>query len=140
MSNAINLTINAIQHIGIPVTDVTASQLFYGRLGFNNVMEAPFTHNGGTGTCVMMQRGNMFMELYQLPQGDLSEIRSRGNGHIDHVAFDVTDIDEAFKMISEAGFNVIEPEPVFLRFWKNGCKYFNITGPDGERLEFNQVL
>jgi len=20
------------------------------------------------------------------------------------------------------------------------CKYFNITGPDGERLEFNQIL
>jgi lactoylglutathione lyase len=27
-----------------------------------------------------------------------------------------------------------------LPFWKNGCKYFNITGPDGERLEFNQIL
>jgi len=21
-----------------------------------------------------------------------------------------------------------------------GCKYFNILGPDGERLEFNQIL
>ena len=27
-----------------------------------------------------------------------------------------------------------------LSFWKNGCNYFNITGPDGERLEFNQIL
>ena len=24
--------------------------------------------------------------------------------------------------------------------WKNGCKYFNVLGPDGERLEFNQIL
>ena len=39
-----------------------------------------------------------------------------------------------------AGFKVIEEAPVFLPFWKNGCKYFNITGPDGERLEFNQIL
>ena len=29
---------------------------------------------------------------------------------------------------------------VFLPFWKNGCNYLNITGPDGERLEFNQIL
>ena len=140
MNNAINLTINAIQHIGIPVTDLSASQQFYSRLGFSNVMEAPFKDKGGTGTCVMMQRGNMIMELYQLPEEGLAGIKARGNGHIDHVAFDVNDIDEAFKIISEAGFNVIEPAPVFLQFWKNGCKYFNITGPDGERLEFNQVL
>jgi catechol 2,3-dioxygenase-like lactoylglutathione lyase family enzyme len=140
MSNAINLKINAIQHIGIPVTNLAASQLFYGRLGFSNVMEAQFNDNGGTGTCVMMQRDNMIMELYQLPEAGLAQIRSRSNGHVDHVAFDVSDIDETFKVISDAGFNVLEPQPVFLQFWKNGCKYFNITGPDGERLEFNQVL
>ena len=140
MSSSISLIINGIQHIGVPVTDIAASQVFYSKLGFSNVMKAPFKDNGGTGTCVMMQRGNMIMELYQLPEAGLKEIRSRGNGHIDHVAFDVSDIDEAFKVIKEAGFNVIEEAPVFLQFWKNGCKYFNITGPDGERLEFNQIL
>lgn len=140
MNNNINLVINGIQHIGIPVTDIKASQQFYNRLGFSNVMQAPFTDNGGTGTCVMMQRGNMVMELYQLPEASLAEIRSRSNGHVDHVAFDVDDIDLTFKTIKDAGFNILEPEPVFLQFWKNGCKYFNITGPDGERLEFNQVL
>lgn len=140
MSNNINLAINGIQHIGVPVTNMDASQQFYSRLGFNSVMQAPFTDNGGTGTCIMMRRGNMIMELYQLPEASLAEIRSRSNGHVDHVAFDVDDIDLTFKTIKEAGFNVLEPEPVFLQFWKNGCKYFNITGPDGERLEFNQVL
>ena len=140
MQNAIQLKINSIQHIGIPATDINTSQLFYSRLGFSNVMEAPFKHGEEKGTCVMMQRGNMIMELYQLPDLALAEIRSRGNGHVDHVAFDVSDIDETFKIIKEAGFNIIEEAPVFLQFWKNGCKYFNITGPDGERLEFNQIL
>lgn len=140
MANSINLTINAIQHIGIPVTNIVVSQQFYSRLGFTNVMEAPFTDNGATGTCVMMQLNTMVIELYQLPQAGLAEIRNRGNGHIDHVAFDVSDIDHAFTTITQAGFNVLEPAPVFLQFWKNGCKYFNITGPDGERLEFNQIL
>ncbi|WP_419700730.1 VOC family protein [Mucilaginibacter sp. NFX135] len=140
MKNAIQLKINSIQHIGIPVTNLDASQQFYKRLGFNNVMQAHFIDHGEQGTCVMMQRENMIIELYQLPEAGLTEIRNRGNGHIDHVAFDVSDIDETYAIIKEAGFNIIEEAPVFLQFWKNGCKYFNITGPDGERLEFNQVL
>ncbi len=134
------LKINHIQHIGIPVTDINTSVSFYNRLGFNNVMEAPFDQNGEKGNCIMMQRGSMNVELYQLPESGLQEIRSRKNGHIDHVAFDVSDIDETFNYIKQEGFNILEDKPVFLQFWKNGCKYFNITGPDGERLEFNQVL
>ncbi|MBD1387651.1 VOC family protein [Mucilaginibacter rigui] len=138
MQNIINIT--AIQHIGIPVTNMDVSEAFYGRLGFANVMQGGFGEEGARGTCIMMKRDSMVIELYQLPEPGLSEIRTRRNGHIDHVAFDVPDIDEAFDTIKRAGFNIIEAEPVFLQFWASGCKYFNITGPDGERLEFNQVL
>lgn len=140
MESAINLKINAIQHIGIPVTNICVSALFYSKLGFIDVMEAPFEDSGEKGSCIMMKRDHMIIELYQLPQNALPGIRARKDGHIDHVAFDVNDIDEAYTTIKQGGFNIIEPEPVFLQFWQNGCKYFNITGPDGERLEFNQVL
>lgn len=88
----------------------------------------------------MMQQNQIIMELYQLPESDLAGIRNRKDGHVDHVAFDVSDVDQAFAMLKEASFQVIEDQPVFLPFWKNGCKYFNILGPDGERLEFNQIL
>jgi catechol 2,3-dioxygenase-like lactoylglutathione lyase family enzyme len=140
MENAINIDIRAIQHIGIPVTNIVNSAIFYSKLGFANAMEKPFTHNGEPGTCVMMKRDDIVIELYQLPDNLLAEIAARKDGHIDHVAFDVPDIDEAYAAIKAGGFNILEPAPVFLQFWKSGCKYFNITGPDGERLEFNQVL
>lgn len=140
MYNAKNLQINAIQHIGIPVTNIKNSQAFYEALGFANVMQATFDEKGEPGTCVMMKRSAIIIELYQLPESGLTEIRSRGNGHIDHVAFDVPDIDAAFAILKQAGFDIREPEPKFLQFWERGCKYFNIIGPDGERLEFNQVL
>ena len=71
---------------------------------------------------------------------ELVAIRERKDGHVDHVALDVDDINTAFETLKNAGFNVLEEQPVFLPFWKNGCKYFNITGLDGERLEFNQIL
>lgn len=135
-----NFKINHLQHTGIPVTNLQASEIFYKTLGFENVMASGFEHNGGKGSMAMMQQGQMIIELYQMPPKELEEIRNRSNGHIDHIAFDVSDIDEAFTQLKEAGFNVIEAAPVFLPFWKNGCRYFNITGPDGERLEFNQIL
>ena len=135
-----NLRLNHIQHIGIPVTNIQASEVFYERLGFRNVMATTFQYNGDTGNVAMMRRDSMIIELYQMPEAKLKEIRQRGNGHIDHVAFDVDDIDQTFETLRSNGFNILEEEPVFLAFWKNGCKYFNITGPDGERLEFNQIL
>jgi catechol 2,3-dioxygenase-like lactoylglutathione lyase family enzyme len=141
MKNILNeLSVKRIQHIGVPVTDIHVSEMFYKNLGFTNEMQADFVLDGKKGVCIMMQHGDMIIELYQLPDHKLAEIKKRKDGHIDHIAFDVADIDSAFSLIKRAGYSIIENEPVFLQFWKNGCKYFNITGPDGERLEFNQVL
>lgn len=135
-----NIRINHIQHIGIPVTDLKVSEAFYKKLGFENIMASGFDYNGGKGKVAMMQSGDIIIEIYQMPEKELAEIRNRKNGHIDHIAFDVFDIDEAFNELKKNSLPIIEDSPVFLPFWKNGCKYFIILGPDGERLEFNQIL
>ncbi len=75
-----------------------------------------------------------------MPASHLSEITNRKDGHIDHVAFDVDDVDLTFKILKENNFIILENKPVFLNFWNKGCKYFNILGPDGERLEFNEII
>jgi lactoylglutathione lyase len=87
-----------------------------------------------------MQRDEMVMELYQLPEPELTEIKARKNGHIDHVAFDVDDAEATYQILKENGYTMLEPAPVFLQFWQKGCKYFNIVGPNGERLEFNEIM
>lgn len=140
MAETVQLAIRSIQHVGIPVTNINASEAFYKRLGFVNAMQAMFSHNGEQGTCIMMKRNDIVIELYQFPDKELEQIRNRKDGHVDHIAFDVPDINEAFSTLSAAGFTILEDAPVFLQFWKNGCRYFNILGPDGERLEFNQIL
>jgi catechol 2,3-dioxygenase-like lactoylglutathione lyase family enzyme len=140
MNEQVLIKIRSLQHIGIPVTDIAVSEAFYTRLGFYKVMQKPFDVDGKTGTCIMMKQGSILIELYQLPEHKLQEIRERADGHIDHIAYDVEDIDSTFNALKEARFHIIEEEPVFLQFWENGCKYFNILGPDGERLEFNQIL
>jgi len=134
------IKINHLQHIGLPVTDLKVSEAFYKKLGFMNATSSEFDHNGKKGKMMMMQLKAIVMELYQLPEADLEEIRSRKDGHIDHFTFDVSDIDQTYSAVQEASFHILEEQPIFLPFWENGCKYFNILGPDGERLEFNQIL
>jgi lactoylglutathione lyase len=87
-----------------------------------------------------MEREGVVIELYQLPPDQLSaDIRTRKDGHLDHIAFNVKDIDKAFEEVKSAGLVPLQNEPVKLDFWKKGCRYFSIRGPDGEKLEFNQI-
>jgi catechol 2,3-dioxygenase-like lactoylglutathione lyase family enzyme len=140
MEKHISSLINHLQHIGIPVSDIIVSEAFYRRLGFNKVMQSTFDEKGEPGTCIMLKNKDVILELYQLPEKKIIKIKERKDGHIDHITFDVDNIDEAFLALKSASFQVNEEQPVFLPFWSNGCKYFNILGPDGERLEFNQIL
>jgi lactoylglutathione lyase len=140
MAINMKLEINRLQHIGLPITDIATSQAFYERLGFQQVMHANFMHQGAQGKVSMMKREDIMIELYQMPEPELSLVKLRKDGHIDHIAFDVSDIDATFSLLKNEGFAVVEEAPVFLNFWEKGCKYFNILGPDGERLEFCQIL
>ena len=88
--------INHLQHIGIPVSDIAVSEAFYNQLGFNKVMQSTFEEEGESGTCIMLKNKNIILELYQLPDKKLKEIRERKDGHIDHITFDVDDIDYDF--------------------------------------------
>ena len=140
MENLVPITINRLQHVGIPVSDIVVSEEFYKRLGFENAMQSEFILEGKPGICIMMKNKEVIIELYQLPDHKLAEIRSRADGHVDHLAFDVDDVESTFEILKNASFIILEDEPVVLSFWKHGCKYFNILGPDGEKLEFNEII
>src|SRR4051812_597578 len=99
MQQPIELTINRLQHVGIPVTNIKNSFSFYSRLGFKHVMQAAFAIDEESGTAIMMQRGEIVIELYQLPDRLLEGVGARRDGHIDHIAFDVPDIDETFRVL-----------------------------------------
>jgi len=133
-SKNIGAGIKNIQHIGIPTDDLDGSLAFYERLGFSSAMRKTFTHQGSTGEVLMVKHASIVIELYNFNH------EHRAIGGIDHIAFNVTDIEASFKKMKEQGFTIQEDAPVFLPFWENGCKFFNIVGPNNERLEFNQIL
>ena len=117
-----------LQHIGIPTNDIEATLRFYTALGFT--VEHRANNNGEL--VAFMKLGDLMIETYQ-------NFKAAGiNGAVDHIAINVTDVEEARRIADEMKLEVIEEGQ--LAFWDNGVKYFTILGPNKEKLEFNQYL
>jgi lactoylglutathione lyase len=133
--------LRGLQHLGLPVTSLEQSKAFYARLGFVEVMRTDLPGSSEGIQVAMMQHEGFVIELYQLELEERQEIGRRPDGHIDHIALDVVDIERAYVEIRAAGLEILEENaPVFLPFWDHGVRFFTIRGPDGEKVEFNQIL
>ena len=117
-----------LQHIGIPTNDLNQTIDFYKSLGF----ELAHRTANGNEQVAFLQLGNLMIETYQNFKA------ARINGAVDHIAINVTDVEEARRIADSMGLEVIEEGQ--LPFWENGVKYFTILGPNREKLEFNQYL
>ncbi|KQV33712.1 hypothetical protein ASE37_16855 [Rhizobium sp. Root268] len=102
---------------------------FYTGLGFEKIYE---TRNGASRVA--------FLELRQLVIEIWEGAPTGVSGSIDHIAIDVTDIEAVFQVITAAGLPAIEGKICELPFWERGVRYFTISGPNAEKLEFIQKL
>ncbi|MBN9045728.1 MAG: VOC family protein [Rhizobiales bacterium] len=118
-----------LQHIGIPTKDIEGSEKFYTGLGFETIYR---TQNGDS-RVIFLKLKNLIVEIWEGPATGLA-------GAIDHIAIDVTDVDAVFRTLTAAGLTAIEGEVRRLPFWENGVRYFTISGPNAEKLEFIQML
>ena len=117
-----------LQHIGLPTDDMEKTIRFYEALGF----EVAYRTNNKGEEVAFLRLGDLTIETYQ-------NFRAAGlDGAWDHVAINVTDVDQARKLADGLGLDVIEAGE--LPFWDNGVKYFTVLGPNHEKVEFNQYL
>ena len=115
-----------LQHIGVPTNDIEATVAFYTALGF----EVIFRTDNNSELVAFMQLGDLVIETYQ-------NFKAVGTaGAVDHIAINVTDVDEARRIADAMHLEVIEEGA--LPFFERGVKYFTILGPNREKLEFNQ--
>ena len=119
-----------IQHVGIPTKDMDATKKFYEDVGFEAAFE---TVNDEARVCFLKMH-NLVMEVYE------SEDAAGKIGAIEHVAIDVTDIEQVYKEICDKNMNTLQDEIHFLPFWDNGVRFFTIKGPNEEKIEFSQFL
>lgn len=124
-----NTNLKGLQHIGIPTNDMDATVEFYEKIGFEIAHEA----KDGDVRVVFLKLGSLMLETYENNAAVLKD------GAVDHIAFDVADIEEAYKFITGLGIKILT-EITYLPFWDNGIKFFIAQGPNMERLEFAQYL
>lgn len=128
--NEIGARVTGLQHIGLPTNDMEATVAFYQSLGFTVAHRAD---NEGEKVCFLRLAG-VCIEAYQ-------NGKAVGKpGAIDHIALDVDDIQAAWDAVRAAGYQTREPAIRTLPFWERGVSFFNIEGPNGETVEFGQIL
>ena len=130
--NKMKLTdyITGIQHIGIPTNDIQATIDFYHSLGFTTEIE---TDNNGEKVAFLRLK-NLVIETYQNGQAAMQ------SGAINHIAIDVKNIDEVFRIVKSLGVEMSDNSVNGLPFWENGVRFFTIVGPNKERVEFCERL
>ena len=121
-----------LQHVGLPTNDLKATIAFYEGLGFETVYQVK---NEAAGEDVAFLRlKNLTIEAYENGQAAMK------SGAIDHIAIDVSDVEAAYRLAQEQGYQIVSNGVEFLPFWQNGVKFFILLGPNQERVEFNQYL
>lgn len=121
--------ITGLQHIGIPCKNIEETAKFYEKLGFTRAFE---TVNNGQNVCFLKLK-DLIIETYQ------EEIIGK-SGAINHFCLDVKDIDKAFSEAKDMKLSMCENRITFLPFWENGVRFFAVTGPNNERIEFCQIM
>lgn len=120
------------QHSGMPAKDLDETIEFYTtKLGF----EVAGIFKNGENRCAFLRYGHLTIETWE---GDPAPMTT---GAINHWAFDTPDIEAAFANAQELGLSIKEHEIQSIpTFWDNGIRYFNVTGPNGETIEFCQIV
>ena len=133
--------LEGIQHLAFFVTDIERSKDFYKQFGFKEKLVDEVAADPEPVKLAFIELNGFTLELVELPGDMKKQVGTREDGNVDHVALNVKDIDSAYAELTAAGFEALEEDaPVFLPLWENGTKYFTIRGPDGEKVEFSQIL
>lgn len=125
-----NLEIDGLAHCAIYVKDLKKAEAFYcGILGF----ERTYLYQSNT---LFVKRGTMIFELIE----DKIDHRSENEKEIRHLAIACKDIPSIYDHLVTQGVEIEEPGLVHLSdFGTNGCTYLLFRGPEGERLEFQEI-
>lgn len=139
-----------VQHIGIPVSDMQRSLAFYKEtLGFEPLFiaqgegdalsEAVGVPNANL-SFSFLQAGNTIVELlqYHTPIGRAQDRMNCDVGAV-HIAFEVDDIEDAYKRLTAKGIKFNAPPMHIGSGPLEGCAFAYFPDPDNVQLELFQT-
>lgn len=121
-----------INHIGIVVSDMERSLQFYQDIlgckvkNFRNSEELNLTYLDCSGQIIEL--------IYR--KKDIVDSRDGSRGRVDHIAFLVADLDKEIANLKEKNVTLLSESPKEMK----SQRVFFFSGPDGERLEFVELL
>lgn len=130
VKDAINKYATGLQHIGIPTKDMQATTDFYTKLGFG--LKGQFMN--GDVTVKFFEFKGLVLETWE--EENVNPVA----GAINHISLDTPDADALFAALQGSDLNFVNTEVQHLPFWEKGIKFFNILGPNGETIEFCEIV
>jgi len=122
--------LNGLQHIGLPTSNIQDTIDFYEDLGFELIYDTKVDDV----KVAFLDLNGLVIETYETDDPALKA------GAVNHLAIDVSDIDECFKIAKEKGYKIIDGGEIMELPFFNGVRFFIIEGVNKERVEFNQKL
>lgn len=125
-------------HIGVPCTDLEKAVSFYEEFGFYPVAKARDLNGYHV---AMMENSGCIIELYESVDPEERDAAGRRNdGHVDHIALKTDDLDGVYAYCVKKNYPVVTDGIESTDIWSpKKCRYFTITGPNRERVEFSQI-
>lgn len=134
LAMALSDVVLALQHIGIPSSNINQSYHFFHSLGFRKVQQETLPDSDNK--VLFLQCKDVVLEIWE----EASMQSPRAVGAIDHIALDVSDIQAAYDEALAMNLSFVERGIQFLPFGKAGVRYFSVLGPDNVIVEYNQRL
>lgn len=126
-----------LAHIGVHTADMEKSIQFYTEvLGLELTHQKDLVRPNGTTRLAFVNAGSLIIELIQ--PADVSGVKERKAGIVDHIAIEVDDIDHVIQSLKEKGVEFNTPEKSVMKDLFNGVSNIFFKGPNGESLELFQ--
>ena len=127
--------IKGLAHVGLYVSDADIEVKFYTEvLGFKLIWENVNKGDDGDYIVKFVQLGDCVIEIVQFPKPI-----TLPDGHFDHIALDVENLDEVMEDLKAKGIEYDEGSYcVNPGTFEHGSRWVLFRGPSGEHLELNE--
>ena len=129
------MKLNGVAHIGIECKDLQKTLDFYcGILGFERLTDN--ARDKGDKANYFIRHGSIIIELLMRPDTDV-----KGWGVINHLSMSVDDVKLAREELKAKGVEFETADILYDPYlYDNGEYYVTFRGPNGERLQLEQIL
>ncbi len=124
--------LRALHHVGLPTSNMKGTIDFYAKLGGEVVFDKMDEYEGKPIRVVHIVLAGLKIEVYE------RDAVAGKKGAVDHIAFEVDDIEAAFQRAKELNLTFFEEKIAFSSYWPGNARWFIVIGCNGEWVEFCQ--